>query len=160
MATMDVTPPAVIRLFSRLDFGAAPTQGVLAALLDRWNAACGGMPFPRASVITKQPTLFPSGFVFRRLEGERDYVLVMGLATAEAMLGSLGADGRLSGAENRRAAVRLRRLFAEALRTSEPFIAQFILKNSGPRRRRRRYTRRTAFRRKPPNRFFFSRILG
>jgi len=131
MTTMDVAPPAVLRLFSRLDFGAAPAQGALATLLEQWNAARGGMPFPRASAITKQPNLFPSGFVFRRLEGERDYVLVMGLATAEAMLGSLGADGRLSRAENRRAAVRLRRLFAEALRTSEPFIAQFILKKDG-----------------------------
>ena len=131
MSTMDVAPAAVLRLFSRLDFGAAPEQSDLAALLGRWNAARGGRALPQASAVTARPNLFPSGFVFRRLEGERDYVLVMGLARAEAMLGSLRADGRLSRAENRRAAVRLRRLFAEALRTGEPFVAQFILKKLG-----------------------------
>jgi ribose-phosphate pyrophosphokinase len=131
MTTMDVAPPAVLRLFSRLDFGAAPEQRALAALLEQWNVARGGRPFPQASAVTKRPNFFPSGFVFRRLEGERDCVLVMGLATAEAMLGSLSSEGRLSRAEDRRAAVRLRRLFAEALRTSEPFVAQFIVKKRG-----------------------------
>ncbi len=131
MTTMDLPPPAVLRLFNRLDFAAAPEQSALATLLERWNAARGGRPFPQASAPMSQPNLFPSGFVFRRLEGERDYGLVMGLATAESMLGSLGGDGRLSRAENRRVAVRLRRLFVESLRTGQPFVAQFILKEHG-----------------------------
>jgi ribose-phosphate pyrophosphokinase len=131
MTRMDLAPPAVLRLFSRLDFGAAPVGGVFAALLEPWNAARGAMPLPSASVIMKRPDLFPSGFVFRRIEGERDYLLMMGLSAAEAMLGSLSADGRLSRAENRRPAARLRLLFAEASRTGEPFIAQFILKKHG-----------------------------
>ena len=131
MTTMDVAPPAVLRLFRRLDFGSAPGQSALAALLEQWNAARGGGPLPPASAMTTRPNSFPTGFVFRRLEGERDYALVMGLATAEALLGPLSADGRLTRAENRRAAVRLRRLFAEALRTGEPFVAQFTVKKQG-----------------------------
>jgi ribose-phosphate pyrophosphokinase len=131
MTTMDVAPPAVLRLFSRLDFGTAPEPQALAGLLEQWNAARGGRPLPQVGAVTARPDFFPAGFVFRRLEGERDYLLVMGLPTAEALLGGLGADGRLSRAANRRAAVRLRLLFVEALRTSEPFVAQFIVKKQG-----------------------------
>jgi len=131
MTTMDVAPPALLRLFNRLDFAPAPAQGILALLLKQWNAARADAPFPRASAIAKQPGGFPSGFVFQRLDGERDYALAAGLAAAEAVLGSLGANGRLSRAENRRTAVRLRRLFEEALRTGAPFFAQFIIKKQG-----------------------------
>jgi len=131
MTTMDVTPPPLLRLFSRLDFAPSPAQGVLALLLKRWNAARGDMPFPPPSTLAKQAAVSPSGFVFQRLDGERDYVLASGLAAAEAVPGPLGADGRLSRAENRRTAVRLRRLFEEALRTGAPFVAQFILKKRG-----------------------------
>lgn len=128
---MDVAPPAVLRLFNRLDFGVTPKQSALADLFERWNAAREGLPFPLATSVTSQPLLYPAGFVFRRLVGERDYALAMGLATAEATLGSLGAEGRLSRAENRRAAVRLRRSFAESSRTGQPFVAQFTLKDHG-----------------------------
>jgi len=136
MTTMDVAPPALLRLFSRLDFGPSPAQGVLAQgvltpLLKQWTAACGDMPFPRASDLAKQAAVSPSAFVFQRLDGERDYALASGLAAAEAFLGPLGADGRLSRAENRRNAVRLRRLFEESVRTGAPFVAQFILKKHG-----------------------------
>ncbi|HTO80274.1 MAG TPA: ribose-phosphate pyrophosphokinase [Methylocystis sp.] len=131
MTTMDVAPPALLRLFSRLDFGAAPEPSALTTLLEQWNAARDGKPLPQVSAVITRPKFFSTGFVFRRLEDERDYVLLMGLARAEAMLGPLGAEGRLFHSENRRAAVRLRRLFAEALRTCEPFVAQFIMRKQG-----------------------------
>jgi len=63
MTTMDVAPPAVLRLFSRLDFGTAPEPQALAGLLEQWNAARGGRPLPQVGAVTARPDFFPAGFV-------------------------------------------------------------------------------------------------
>lgn len=131
MTTMAMTPAPLRRLFSRLDFALPPSRKELALVMEQWNAARGGAPTPSPFALARFGQIFRSSFVLRAIEGERDYVLAEGREAAEALLGSTGADGRLSQAANRRLAVRLRRLFAEARRTGAPFVAQFVLtKNS------------------------------
>jgi ribose-phosphate pyrophosphokinase len=131
MSTMAVPPPPLLRLFRRLDYALPPAREEFALLIEKWRAACGGMPVPRLSAVAGVPSESRSSFLFQAIEGERDYILIEGQSTAEALLGSMAADRRLSHVGNRRTAARMRRLFAEARRAGAPFVAQFIAKGGG-----------------------------
>jgi ribose-phosphate pyrophosphokinase len=70
-------------------------------------------------------------FVFRRVEGERDYALVDGAEAGGKLLGPCHIDSRLTTAKNRRHAVRLRRLFDEVRHLGQPVLAEFTLIEGG-----------------------------
>jgi ribose-phosphate pyrophosphokinase len=129
---MALPTPPLLRLFSRLDF-VAPSRGDFALLMKEWDAEREGDSAPRSSAVmhAKSHGAFQSSFIFRMIDGERDYVLTGGRTAADALLGLTNPDGRLRHANNRRIAVRLRRLFDEARRRGIPFVAQFIMAEHG-----------------------------
>ncbi len=133
MTTMALTAAPLKRLFGRLDFSPTPLQPVLKAVLEEWKVAgrrriapsWPAVRFPAASGAAKDV------FVFRRVQGERDYALVSGSEAGGALLGSRDIDSRLTTAKNRRHAVRLRRLFDEVRRLGQPMLAEFTFIESG-----------------------------
>jgi ribose-phosphate pyrophosphokinase len=133
MTTMALTAPPLKRLFERLDFSPTPTQKVLKAVLEQWKVAGRGTVAPSRSAVS-----FPEAseaakriFVYRVVEGERDYILVDGAKASATLLGPCEGKSRLRAAKNRRHAVRLRRLFDEARRCGQPVLAQYTLVEEG-----------------------------
>ena len=124
-----MTAPPLLRLFRRLDFVLPPSREDFALVLEQWDAAREGALAPRPSVIVSAQSggAFQSSFIYRFIEGQRDYLLTQGREAALTLLASIDANGKLSHAGNRRAAVCLRRLFDEARRTGTPFVAQFVI---------------------------------
>jgi ribose-phosphate pyrophosphokinase len=133
MTTMALTAPPLKRLFERLDFSPTPTQKVLKVVMEQWKLAGRGVVAPLRSAVS-----FPEGseaakriFVYRVVEGERDYILVEGAKASATLLGPCEGGSRLRAAKNRRQAVRLRRLFDEARRCGQPVLAQCTLVEEG-----------------------------
>ncbi|ATQ68527.1 MULTISPECIES: ribose-phosphate diphosphokinase [Methylosinus] len=126
MTTLAMTQPFLRRLFERLDSAPQPVGAEAERVLAQWRAARRGVAPPLATWIASPR----GGFVFRKREGQRDYELLSG-AEALAPLLSSSESARLSACADRRAAVRLRRLFDEALRIGEPVLAIFTLVEQG-----------------------------
>ncbi len=133
MTTMALTAPPLKRLFERLDFSPTPAQDLLKAVLEQWKLAGRGVVAPSRHDLTfKEASNAAKGiFVYRFIKGERDYVLVDGAKASGALLGPCEINTRLSGAKNKRQAVRLRRLFDEVRRVEQPVLAQFTLIEEG-----------------------------
>jgi ribose-phosphate pyrophosphokinase len=133
MTTMALTAPHLKHLFERLDFSPTPNQDLLKAVLEQWKREGRGevapswhsLKFPEASKAAN------GVFVYRHIEGERDYVLVDGAKAGGALLGPCEVNDRLRAGKNRRQAVRLRRLFDEVRRCGQPVLAQFTLVAGG-----------------------------
>ncbi|MBY6243557.1 ribose-phosphate pyrophosphokinase [Methylosinus sp. Sm6] len=126
MTTLAVTQPFLRRLFERLDFAPQPVGAESKRVLAQWRAMRRGVAPPLAEMVSA----LRGGFAFRKLAGARDYELLRG-AAASAPLVSLREGARLGACANRRAAVRLRRLFDEILRVGEPALVEFTLVANG-----------------------------
>jgi ribose-phosphate pyrophosphokinase len=128
MTTMAETPPFLKRLFERLDFAPQPIGVETRHALEHWLAARRGVAPTFADVVAD---LRNRGFAFRAVPDARDYEIVIGAKAVAPLLGPVTEGARLSEAPNRRGAVRLRRLFDEALRIGEPALAEFTLVEKG-----------------------------
>ncbi len=129
MTTMALTAPPLKHLFERLDFSPTPTQNLLKTVLEQWKLAGRGVVAPSwHSLKFREASNAAKGiFVYRSIEGARDYVLVDGAKASEALLGPCEINDRLCAGKNRRQAVRLRRLFDEVRSCAQPVLAQFTL---------------------------------
>jgi ribose-phosphate pyrophosphokinase len=126
MTTLAVTQPPLRRLFERLDFAPAPQGAAPKAVLEAWKAARRGV-----APALRDLGDVEGGFVFRRVEGERDYALVSGETAARTLIGALAPGARLCAAGDLRGAARLRRLFDETLRVGEPALVEYTLVEDG-----------------------------
>lgn len=132
MTTLAVTQPPLRRLFERLDFAPKPGGEDLKFVFDRWKTARGrNVAPPLADMLGRADDLFEKAFIYRADEGKRDYALVKGAGTIRPLLGAVTDGARLSVAEGRRGAVRLRRLFDEVRRVGEPALVEFTLVEKG-----------------------------
>lgn len=132
MTTFAVTQPPLRRLFERLDFAPEPLGSELKSVFDQWKSARGrAVAPPLADILARAEDAFKTAFVYRTVEGERDYALVKGAEAVRPLLGAVAEGERASEAENRRGAVRLRRLFDEVRRVGEPALAEFTLVENG-----------------------------
>lgn len=128
MTTMALTEPPLKRLFERLDFAPQPTTPELGAVHERWEAARAGTVAPRRGAIAFAPqdrAASQTLFVHRFEDGVDDGALAEGEAAAQLLLGPCHIGDRLSQAQNRRGAVRLRRLLKEVRRSGQAVLAQF-----------------------------------
>jgi len=128
MTTLAETQPYLKRLFERLDFAPRPMGAATRHALEHWQATRRGVAPTFADVVAD---LRHSGFAFRAVPDARDYEIVIGAKAVAPLLGAVTEGARLSEAPNRRGAVRLRRLFDEALRVGEPALVEFTLVEKG-----------------------------
>ncbi|WP_084679257.1 ribose-phosphate pyrophosphokinase [Methylocystis sp. ATCC 49242] len=125
MTTMALTEQPVKRLFERLDFAPRPTAA-LGVVLERWEVARAGVIAPRRETIrfsSQEQEAAQSIFVHRF--DDADLALIDGEIAAQRLLGACRKGDRLNEAQDRRGAVRLRRLFEEVRRAGQPVLAQF-----------------------------------
>ncbi|HEY8063262.1 MAG TPA: ribose-phosphate pyrophosphokinase [Methylosinus sp.] len=128
MTTLAETQPFLKRLFERLDLAPQPIGAETKHALDHWRTTRRGVAPTFADVVAD---LRHSGFAFRAVPEARDYEIVIGAKAVAPLLGDVAEGARLSEAPDRRGAVRLRRLFDEALRIGEPALVQFTLVENG-----------------------------
>ncbi|MBG0809225.1 ribose-phosphate pyrophosphokinase [Methylosinus sp. H3A] len=128
MTTLAETQPFLKRLFERLDFAPQPIGAETKHALEHWRTTRRGVAPSFADVVAD---LRHSGFAFRAVPEARDYEIVIGAKAVAPLLGAVAEGARLSEAPNRRGAVRLRRLFDEALRVGEPALVEFTLVEKG-----------------------------
>jgi ribose-phosphate pyrophosphokinase len=126
MTTLATTQPFLRRLFERLDFAPQPAGAEAKHVLAQWRAARRGVAPALAEMIAS----LRGGFAFRKIAGERDYELLRGAQALAPLLAS-SEGARLRACADRRAAVRLRRLFDEVLRIGEPALVEFTLVENG-----------------------------
>ncbi|BBU60891.1 hypothetical protein MSC49_08260 [Methylosinus sp. C49] len=128
MTTLAETQPHLKRLFERIDLAPRPIGVETSRALEHWRASRRGVAPTFADVVAD---LRHGGFAFRAVPEARDYEIVIGAKAAAPLLGAVAEGARLSEAPNRRGAVRLRRLFDEALRAGEPALVEFTLVEKG-----------------------------
>ncbi|WP_083967170.1 ribose-phosphate pyrophosphokinase [Methylosinus sp. R-45379] len=128
MTTLAQTQPYLKRLFERIDLAPRPIGVETSRALEHWRASRRGVAPTFADVVAD---LRHGGFAFRAVPEARDYEIVIGAKAVAPLLGAVAEGARLSEAPNRRGAVRLRRLFDEALRAGEPALVEFTLVEKG-----------------------------
>lgn len=126
MASIADTEPFLKRLFERIDYAPEPRDDALRAILASWHDAREEALAPAVSAcrIDDLGAAYGAFFLFAR-HGPRHYAALEAGSHAAAFLG-LDLRGGASTLENRRAAVRLRRLLAEADRVGEPLLVAFV----------------------------------
>jgi ribose-phosphate pyrophosphokinase len=124
MTTLDPLTEPLVRLFLRID-AAHPTDLSLRAVFEFWRWKRADMIAPDESEISALPSeLLPLVFHARlTINGGKNWS-VLGVGSAAATLLGI-TEGDLAQAADKRAAVRLRRLFDIVAERTEPYSAMF-----------------------------------
>lgn len=130
MTTFQETAPPLRRLFERLDWAPQPRRAPLADILATWREARAGRLHPTLAEFTGD-RLPPGAFVFRRDAAADDYALVAGADALSPLSEGSHAGDPLSGLDDRRIAVRLRRLFDAVREAGEPVLGAFARERHG-----------------------------
>jgi ribose-phosphate pyrophosphokinase len=125
--------PPLRRLFDRLDFAPHPKHEGMAHLLDSWEAQRkrAGAPWPTSAQVSNLGAVQGRAFVVYSRAPEHDYIVTSGADALAPLLGPTEAGARLAEAAQRRAVVRLRRLFDAVREAGEPVLAEFRLPHQG-----------------------------
>jgi ribose-phosphate pyrophosphokinase len=126
MTTLALSSAPLRRLFDRLDFAPRPRESALVAALESWSVMRKGRITPAYPLPSE--SLGVATLVFMEAERQRDYVLKQAGREATPLLGPIKEGAWLSGAPNRRSAVRLRRLIDLVVSKGEPLFASFSTK--------------------------------
>jgi ribose-phosphate pyrophosphokinase len=131
MTTLAIAPKPLRRLFDRLDYAPRPRSGVLAALLEHWEARrAGGLRPSLAGIdLAQVDGAASAAFVFE--VGEGGYALVTGSPGLDQLIGRGTPGLRLDRAPNMRGGVRMRRLLDAVCEAGEPILADFTLDEGG-----------------------------
>lgn len=123
------TPPPLRRLFDRLDFAPCPRNEAMSHLLGLWEAQRRRAiaPWPTSAQIADLGVAQELAFVVHSRSPEHDYIVTSGAESLKPLLGPTEPGARLSEAPQRRAVVRLRRLFDAVREAGEPVLAEFRL---------------------------------
>lgn len=131
MTTLAIAPKPLRRLFDRLDYAPRPRSGVLAALLEHWEARRhGGLRPSLAGIdLAQVDGAASAAFVFDVVEG--GYELLSGSPGLDQLIGRGTPGLHLDRAPNMRGGVRIRRLLDAVCEAGEPILADFTLDDGG-----------------------------